>query len=381
MHYELMHKNIGVSTLDIDESVGNLNSLVSVVNHNHLPVGTFVNGFLDGTKLKQWWRERSIPKGRSGIRDVLEILGIPDTETLLAKSLGLSLSDQYWIRPFGSDLQWESVNFFDNGFSEQIGNLAFGKQIDVDNIDYSSPDITTDGMLRKGWKIIDGRRCLIKGGELPFMQEPFNEIIASKIMSALDIPHTEYSLLDVNGRTCSVCEDFVTRDTELVSAYHIMTSRKQRNDVNLYRHYVECCADLGIDIVPFLDRMLVLDYIIANGDRHMNNFGLIRDADTLEWLGPAPIFDSGSSLGHKLYANQIRTEAPISCKPFAKTFDDQLRFVSSFDWIDFDALDAAVDGCRELLDEVWDDTEPGRADAIVGLMRDQMSRLKCHRNA
>ena len=74
----------------------------------------------------------------------------------------------------------------------------------------------------------------------------------------------------------------------------------------------------------------------------------------------------------------IRTEAPISCKPFAKTFDDQLRFVSSFDWIDFDAFDTAIDGCCELLDGVWDDTEPGRADAIVGLMRDQTSRLRCH---
>ena len=381
MHYELMHKNVEVVTLDIDESEGNMNSVISVVDRVHLPVGTFVNGFLDSSKLKQWWRERSIPKSRTGIGDVLETLDIPDTEALLRKSLGLSLSDHYWIRPVGSDLQWESVNFFDNGFSEQFGDLAFGKQVEADDIDFSSPDITTDGMLRKRWKIIDGRRYLIKEGELPFVQEPYNEVIASRIMSALDIPHVEYNLIDVNGRTCSVCEDFVTRDTELVSAYHIMTSRKQRNDVNLYKHYVDCCADLGIDIVPFLDRMLVLDFIIANGDRHTNNFGLIRDADTLEWLGPAPIFDSGSSLGHKLYANQIRTEAPISCKPFTKTFDDQLRFVSSFDWIDFDALDAAVDGCRELLDGVWNDTEPGRADAIDGLMRDQTSRLRCHKKA
>ena len=54
MRYELMHKNVGVATLDIDESEGDLNSVVSVANKNHLPVGTFINGFLDGTKLKQW---------------------------------------------------------------------------------------------------------------------------------------------------------------------------------------------------------------------------------------------------------------------------------------------------------------------------------------
>ena len=143
MHYELMHKNIGVATLDIDESEGNLNSVVSVVNKNHLPVGTFVNGFLDGIKLKQWWKGRSIPASRSGIKDVLETLDIPDTEALLTKSLGLSLSDQYWIRPVDSDFQWESVNYFDNEFSEDVGNLLFGNPTNLTLCsDHAEPSVT-----------------------------------------------------------------------------------------------------------------------------------------------------------------------------------------------------------------------------------------------
>ena len=53
MRYELMHRNIGVAILEIDESEGRLNSVVSVVDETHLPVGTFVNGFLDGGILNQ----------------------------------------------------------------------------------------------------------------------------------------------------------------------------------------------------------------------------------------------------------------------------------------------------------------------------------------
>lgn len=49
--------------------------------------------------------------------------------------------------------------------------------------------------------------------------------------------------------------------------------------------------------MPFLDRMIVLDHTIANGDRHLNNFGLVRDADTLEWLGSAPVYDCGRPWG------------------------------------------------------------------------------------
>jgi len=42
--------------------------------------------------------------------------------------------------------------------------------------------------------------------------------------------------------------------------------------------------------------MLVLDYLIANEDRHWGNFGAVRNAETLDWIGLAPVFDCGNSL-------------------------------------------------------------------------------------
>ena len=38
---------------------------------------------------------------------------------------------------------------------------------------------------------------------------------------------------------------------------------------------------------------------ISNSDRHLNNFGILRRSDTLQWLCPAPIFDSGNSMFYK----------------------------------------------------------------------------------
>lgn len=61
--------------------------------------------------------------------------------------------------------------------------------------------------------------------------------------------------------------------------------------------------------------MLVLDYIIANEDRHFNNFGALRNAETLEWLGMAPIYDSGSSLGYDKMPGQMRSERMWSASP------------------------------------------------------------------
>ena len=105
------------------------------------------------------------------------------------------------------------------------------------------------------------------------------------------------------------------------------------------QHFVNCAEKLGIpDVVPFLDRMIVLDYIILNEDRHLNNFGALRNADTLEWIGMAPIYDSGSSLGYDKTIPLMKDRDEIICKPFKKHHDEQLKLVSSFDWIDFDAL-------------------------------------------
>ena len=129
---------------------------------------------------------------------------------LLVRSFGLSLSDQYWIKPDGTDLEWKRINFFDKAFSDDIGNVLFGLKIREGNFDISSTDNTSDGCLKKRWKIIDGRRCLLKGGSNPFRQQPFNEVIASNIMEKLGIPHIPYTILWDDDMPYSVCEDCVT---------------------------------------------------------------------------------------------------------------------------------------------------------------------------
>ena len=103
--------------------------------------------------------------------------------------MGLSLSDHYWVKPAGSNLSWDEVNFFENGFSPDVGDALLGKLSKTSDIDLRSPDWTCDGNLRKRWAILDGKRCLVKAGSGPFHQQPFNEVIASKMADRLGIPH------------------------------------------------------------------------------------------------------------------------------------------------------------------------------------------------
>ena len=207
------------------------------------------------------------------------------------------------------------------------------------DLDLNSPDNTTDGYLQKRWEIIGGKRCLVKGESSFFIQQPYNEVIASRIMECLNIPNVPYYLKWINGRPYSVCEDFITEDTELVPAWRILNTQKKANHISVYSYFIDCCEKIGIkDVISFLDRMIVLDFIIANEDRHFNNFGAVRNAKTLKWIGMAPIYDSGSSLGYDKLNDELFDIGNYVCKPFKNKHMLQLELVSDFSWIDFARL-------------------------------------------
>ena len=294
---------------------------------------------------------------------------------LLTRCYGLSLSDHYWINPTGSNFTWHDVNFFENPFSEDVGDALFGISPKKEGFDFSSPDNTTDGFLKKRWKILDGKRCLIKAGSPPFLQQPFNEVIATKIADRLDICHIHYTVMWENGVPYSVCEDFVTPDTELIPAWRVMQTQKKENQTSVYQHYRNCCDSLGVpNMAHALDQMIVLDYLIANEDRHLNNFGLLRNPDTLEWLGPAPIYDSGSSLGYDKVTAQIRSGRNITCKPFKRSHQDQLRLVTSFDWLDLSKLQGIDRDIREVFSGAEEYVDRERVKAIAASV-DQRAQM------
>ena len=350
MKYILMHREIEVAEIELDE-LSHITNIYEVYAEEHFPVGTLGKHGVDKTMLAKWWAKRSIPASRSGLRETLDLLHMSVPQELLAKCYGLSLSDQYWISPKDKPLMWKEINFFDHDFSEDVGNLLFGYGEFSDSMSLISPDNTSDGQLIKKWKIADGKRVLIKGGSNPYQQEPLCEVIASGIAERLCIPHTKYTLLWEHEKPFSVCQDFITSETELVSAYHIMQSRKKPNDLSDYEFYLSCAEQLGVkNIREQTEKMIVLDFLIGNEDRHFNNFGLIRNAVTLEWIGVAPIFDCGTSLWYNTQESLIKPLSPnLPAKPFKKTHREQIKLVKDFSWLDMKKLKGMEEEMEEIL--------------------------------
>ncbi|MDR1697809.1 MAG: HipA domain-containing protein [Erysipelotrichaceae bacterium] len=260
--------------------------------------------------------------------------------------------------------------------------MFFGRILNKDaaTIDLSSPDNTSDGILKKKWKIIGGKRCLIKGSRKPFNQEVANEILAARICKRLGIPFVDYWVIDIDGEKYSVCEDFITSNTELVAAWRITKLIKTDSNTSAYEAFVKKVEELGIvDARKRIDMMLTLDFIIVNTDRHYNNFGLIRDANTMKWLSVAPFFDSGSSMWHAdLHSNINPTASHYESKPFNKKLEDQIKHVKDFSWLNFDALDGIEDEFREILEQAIPATAkiPARNKALCIALRKRIKLLQ-----
>lgn len=372
MRYTLMNKDKPL--LELDMEAGVIRSIGKIYKENEylMPVFLLKNRTSYSWKdVYEWWRNRHIPASRNGIKELFWRLEGISLDELSEKSMGLSLSDQFWIRP-DKDVEWNDINFFTNDFSEDIGRLLISGEWNGGSL--VSPDNTSDGMIKKRWKIIDGKRCLIKGSSDNFIQaQPFREVFASKIAELLMKPFEKkfvvpYTLIKDENFVYSVCPNFITVDSEYVSFNQINAAYKKPNHISAY----EFCRQFYKEFDYVLDVTLILDYIVLNEDRHFGNFGMIRDANTGNWISPAPIFDTGSCL----FFNSPKIEyTKLEAKPFNKNFDKQIKHINVAKY--YDSLILARDNWESIFNECFADCyeDKKRLESIKSVIKLQIDKL------
>ena len=325
--FRLMNKTYPVLEFSCDLETHTATRILEVIDASHAPIGLFdERGQVSRRELNYWWRHRAIPASREQVERLLENLRLDSTLELAERNYGLSLSDRYWIDDLDAPQSWADINFFDNDFSDDLGVLTLGQdssastgELDYARVNLTSPNSTVGGDLRKKWKIIDGKRVLVKSGSGFVNQEPYNEVIATELHRRLLEPgtYTEYRLLEEDRRVYSACDNMLQEDEELVSAYDLIRRRKQRNSESDLMFYLRCCDELGLgDVTDGLARMFACDYVLANRDRHWRNFGVMRNVETLTGTRLAPIFDTGSCL----WSDMPQLELPIDFAYMAKPF-------------------------------------------------------------
>ena len=366
----LKHKDLDVAMMKMDVRTGMIEYILSVYLPEELPAGCAP----DGTGLGEWWKLRAIPDSRQGIRQVLSRLSEATSQSLMLSSYGLSLTDHYWIQPVGQELYWKDLNFYENDFGDELGDILTDSERErsvSDGISKLSPSVSVNGDMKKKWIIRGGRRYLLKVNPSYHSQQAVNEVIAGKLHERLgwkNYVSYEVGTIHISGRKypCSLSPMFTSVETEFVSAYQIVAAYKVPNDVSLYEALIRQAVSLGADekeVRAFLEYMILTDFILTNTDRHLNNFGFIYDPRQHRLSGMAPLFDTGNSL---FYDYDVIPHGgnllDIPVNSFSKREADQLHYVKSDAGVKLERLVHFPEEAEALLREYTDMTDERAAE-------------------
>lgn len=140
----------------------------------------------------KWLQKRVIPKNRTFVDEILKSLGlsINNTKGIIDVCKGLSLNDSYWVVPQEFSGKFEEYNLYENRFSEVLSLVAYTGANASNRAFTTSPELTTQGMLRKAWRYIeDDGIYLYKGGTEGAAntgKEPYSEYYAYQIAKQWD---------------------------------------------------------------------------------------------------------------------------------------------------------------------------------------------------
>ena len=379
----LMNKNKEVLTAEYQSSLGVFTDIYNVIDIDFAPI-ILKNAYQLNEDLKvslsEWFKGRGIPSWRDDLDLLLAKLNISTPTELLDKAFGLSLSDQYWIKPFDSEIEYKDINFFEHDFEDsEFTSVTFSNTRDSNTkISLISPNNTTDGRLKKTWIIENGKRYLLKGGYKNEVMQPFNEVLATMICERLDFKHIPYTIDVIKDKIVSKCECFINKDTELISAYQILHNNCDKDKA--YETYVNILENNGISKArEEIENMFILDFIMLNEDRHLNNFGIIRNVENLNWIETTPIFDTGQSLNILDYNDEelvINGDGRFFYD--MDKFDTIINYIKNIKRFDLSKLDGICEEFDDLLHKYQNITKmtDRRIDKICKLLLSRINKLK-----
>ena len=234
-----------------------------------------------------WLETRAIDSHRANsrlLKKALRLKAKDDISTVLYVNAA-TITDNYWIKPLDSQLKYEDVRFSDDYFAGLALKGSYASFNRAANSKRSkTPELTNIGSFEKCWKLIDGKWWMFKSAN---HNEQFSELFIYKLGKALGMNMAVYE----RGNKCVKTLDFThSASVNFEPAFAFMGDNEDYEDVA--KTLEKLCPQSVEDFV----KMIFLDTIVANPDRHTANFGLLRDTKTGELTGFAPVFDHNMAL-------------------------------------------------------------------------------------
>ena len=194
-------------------------------------------------------------------RQMLNTIAVKNSD-IIAETRAFSLSDSYWIK-FEESERFEKMSpyyqYFWTGFGQYKGGPV--------------PTVHTDGAVSKKW--LDAEHL--------FKQGCLDEIEAAKMCAGAGVPCVEIRYAKSENTEGIFVRNFTSTEV-MFEPLSISGRVDQYYPIFSAEQTLEIFGDFGL-------QMLTVDAVIGNNDRHTGNAGFLRDTNTGEYIGFAPLFD------------------------------------------------------------------------------------------
>lgn len=234
---------------------------------------------------REWLADRCLDVTRKHSRLVIRIAEATSLapEDIALKVRAAKITDSYWVREKGSDAAHIDAKFT----RDDLARAALHGDTDCFKYRKShSPELTNTGSLEKCWMLYGDEWHLLKQET---DREAFSEIFTSAFARSLGYNAVQYSY---NAEECAVeCTDF-TNAGEICLEEANGFIRDYADFEENYRFF----RSLGEDMAEEYKKILFVDALCMNVDRHDHNYGILRDPETGNIIGMAPNYDNNLSL-------------------------------------------------------------------------------------
>ena len=282
MNGYLMHK---------DDVVSKIENNIVLDNNTMLPLQ-----LKQGASIEGWLAGRAIDKHRTNSRLLKKVMRITDTSDIatVLRAHAATVTDNYWFKADDEDIEYNDILFNDDSYADValFGTFeSISSAEKLNNKNSRSPELTNIGSFEKCWKLHDGKWFMYKRETA---LEQFSEIFICKLGQYFGYDIAVYKKHD----DCVVTADFTENkkyDLELAVAF----AGENKDYTYSYNKLLEFSPEIASDFV----KLIFMDTLCYNMDRHTNNYGVLRDSQTGEVVKLAPNFDNNIALISRGYTS------------------------------------------------------------------------------
>lgn len=259
------------------------NDKVTVIDNERCPYFLIY----ESDDIQDWLADRAFDSTRGHSRTLKRISNLTaktDAEIAL-HFYGATITDNYWVKTAeNNNLTYEDVRYK----TDQLFHLALnGDSSDLNHKpeDIKSPQFTVSGCLEKGWSLENGVWFLYKRDN---PVEQFNELFVSDVSNVLGVKSVIYLPTTSGVKSANFADKYNFED---------MRGLIGENGYADYNSVYDRIKNrFGNEAAMEYVKLIYIDAVCCNQDRHSKNFGILRDIHSGAFVSLAPNYDYNISL-------------------------------------------------------------------------------------